>query len=225
MSAQWKSVAQSKSSAWWAACILIAFIAISQSAAAARPTTSARTSDVAATCRAQGTATRLEVHCPSATMADLLAVLGKATGLRSEYPREFANAPVSITRRRASLLQVLENALSGFNFATWADQSSPSVTWVRIVDMRRTVDGAQPPRPHVDAAKPAPVAGVPEAEPAAVAPAASLPPSDTEEEMAQARESFARSVTPAAPLAVPTPDMASGMLPEATSPVLMKPSS
>jgi hypothetical protein len=79
-------------------------------------------------------------------MAELLAALQQATGLRSEYPPELARARVSITLRRASLSEVLDHALSAFNFAVWTDhQGARSVTWLKIVDMRRTVEYAEQP--------------------------------------------------------------------------------
>ena len=83
-------------------------------------------------CRVHSSAASLEVRCPEASIADLLATLGTSVGLRSEYPLELASTRVSVNLTHASLLEVLESALSAFNFAVWIDQESPSTTWLRI---------------------------------------------------------------------------------------------
>jgi len=115
-------------------------VALASVTAAPAPAAAGKRAGDAAVCKAQGNSARLDVRCPTATVAELLAALQHATGLRSEYPPELARARVSITLRRASLVEVLEHALSAFNFAVWTDhQGTPSVTWVKIVDARRTV--------------------------------------------------------------------------------------
>ncbi len=122
--------------------------------AAAAPTAAAQRAVGPVVCAAQSTAAGLDVHCPSATVAQLLSALQQATGLRSEYPQELAPARVSVTLRRSSLVEVLENALSAFNFAVWMDQSSPSVTWVKILDMRHSVEHTDQPRAHPQTSSP-----------------------------------------------------------------------
>jgi hypothetical protein len=180
--------------------------------AAAAPTAVAQRTGKAVGCTAQSTAAGLEVHCPSATVGDFLYVLQQATGLRSEYPQELAPTRVSVIVHRSSLVEVLENALSAFNFALWSDQSSPSVTWVKILEVRGTVerpDYSQPyhqtqPSPELE-----PASTLSELRPGSTA---SLPASDNEAQMAEVRESFARSVTSANEIEP---------IPIVTSPVIM----
>jgi hypothetical protein len=213
-------------------------ISLASMMAVAAPTAAAKQAGRAVVCTAQGTSAGLEVHCPTATVAELLAALQQATGLRSEYPQELARARVSVTLKRGSLLEVLERALPAFNFAVWTDdKGSSSVTWLRIVEMRRTVERAeQAPafqeaemRRTVERAEQAPAVQEaamppPEVAPAsAVAPAstAALHPTSNKVEMARVRESFARNITMGSPLAAPPVSTASMMPPVSTSPVLM----
>jgi hypothetical protein len=202
---------------------LLPAMAISLAAmmAVAAPTAAAKQAGRTVVCKAQGTAAGLEVHCPTATVAELLAALQQATGLRSEYPQELARSPVSVTLKRGSLLEVLERALPAFNFAVWTDDDgSPSVTWLRIVEMRRTVAHAEQAPSFLEAAMPAPEVVAPAS--SAVSPStAALRPSRNEAEMARVRESFARSVTLKTPLDAPSVNTASVMPPVSTSPVLM----
>jgi hypothetical protein len=220
---------------------LLAGMAISLASmmAVAAPTAAAKQAGRAVVCTAQGTSAGLEVHCPTATVAELLAALQQATGLRSEYPQELGRARVSVTLKRGSLLEVLERALPAFNFAVWTDdKGSPSVTWLRIVEMRRTVERAeqapafQEPemRRTVERAERAPAVQEAAMPPPEVAPAsavappstAALHPTSNKGEMARVRESFARSVTlGSSPLEAPPVSTASMMPPVSTSPVLM----
>ena len=124
---------------------LVAGIVVSLASmlAVAAPTAAAKQAGGPVVCKAQSTTAGLDVHCPTATVAELFAALQHATGLRSEYPKELGQGHVSVTRRRAPLLEVLESALSGYNFAVWTDQQSPSVTWVSIVELRRTIEDTE----------------------------------------------------------------------------------
>jgi len=95
-------------------------------------------------CRARGSVLRVDVDCPTATVAELLAALRAATGLQSEYPAELGSAVVSVLRRNAPLFDVLDGALSGFNFAVSTDPEAPSIQRVHILDIRGgRPDGAQ----------------------------------------------------------------------------------
>ena len=172
--------------------------------AAAAPAAAAQRARATAVCTAQSTAAGLDVHCPSATVAELMSALQQATGLRSEYPQELAPARVSVTLRRPSLLAVLESALSAFNFAVWMDQNSPSVTWVKILERGRAVEHAELPQAYQQESN-----LPPEEAPAATA---TLPPSRNEAQMAEARERFANSVTS-------TPEVEP--IPVVTSPAIM----
>jgi hypothetical protein len=164
-------------------------------------------------------------------VAELLSVLQQATGLRSEYPPELAPARVSVMLKRPSLVEVLESALSAFNFAVWTDQDSSSVTWVKILDMRSTVEHTEQPRaypktktsrpstavaPGLTASEAAPSAvashPVPDSEAAAPSAVASFPLPDSEAQMAEVREDFARSITSTNELEP---------IPVVTSPVMM----
>jgi hypothetical protein len=179
---------------WRRAVVGIAVALASMTTTAAGPTGAAERAGDAAVCKARGSPARLEVRCPATTVAEFLAALRQATGLRSEYPPEFARARVSITLRRASLSEVLEHALSGFNFAVWTDdQRSPSVTWLKIVDERRTVEHAERPPAHQEAVPSADVVTPSATAPYAseVAPtSATLPPPS---EMAPASAAVPRS--------------------------------
>jgi len=95
-------------------------------------------------CRARGSVLRVDVDCPTATVAELLAALRAATGLQSEYPAELGSAVVSVLRRNAPLFDVLDGALSGFNFAVSTDPEAPDIVRVHILDIRGgRPDGAQ----------------------------------------------------------------------------------
>jgi len=215
------------------------------------PTADAKQIGQTVACKARGTSARLEVRCPTATVAELLVALQQATGLRSEYPSDLARTRVSITTVRASLPEVLDRALSGFNYAIWTDgQGSSSVTWLKIVDVRRTVESAgqtSEPQgiamPAADAvlasrvtSSPAEVFPAPEGtttaapSPPDVALASApvtrslrgLSPPSNSASMKQELEKFARSVTPTNnPLEPPPIDPASRMPPVSTSPVIM----
>jgi len=179
-------------------------------------------------CKVSSSATNLlEVRCPAASVADLLNILEKSTGLRSEYPRELASARVSVNLPRASLLEVLESALSAFNFAVWIDQESPSAIWLRIVDLRGAIarplrqvtyeqTGQSSPRASPTAIE-RPLQQVtyeqtgqssPSASPT---PSTSLTPENNEADMAWERERFAHNITTTYPLE-PGPVQESGML-------------
>jgi hypothetical protein len=121
-----------------AALALFALLAVSAAAEAAAPP--GKHADRRTQCTARGNAARLEVRCPGAPLADLLGALHRVTGLRSTYPGELAGARVSVTAKNASLADVLKSALAGFNFATWVDERSPSVTQLSIVGTRRGAD-------------------------------------------------------------------------------------
>jgi len=153
------------------------------------PAAAGKRADTTARCVARSTASGLHVRCPNGTVAELLAALRQATGLRSEYPRELGAAHVSVNTRGASLQQVVGSALAAFNFAVWKDQAAPSVTWLRIVGPRQAVAGAQEAgATYQDTAAYPEVTG-----PSDVA----LVPSTDEAEMARVREDFARSIKPA----------------------------
>jgi hypothetical protein len=92
-----------------------------------------------ASCVVQKGAKGLDVRCPNASVAQLLSAFKKATGLRSEYPDQLASARVSVMLRRVQLHDALRNAFAAFNIAIWEDQSSPSVTWLKLVGVRTTV--------------------------------------------------------------------------------------
>jgi hypothetical protein len=95
-------------------------------------------------CRARGSVLRVDVDCPAATVAELLAALRAATGLQSEYPAELGSAAVSVLRRNAPQFDVLDGALSGFNFAVSTDPEAPNIQRVHILDIRGgRPDGAQ----------------------------------------------------------------------------------
>ena len=87
-------------------------------------------------CSARGSIAGVELDCPAATLAALLAALHAATGLQSEYPVELGSARVSVLRRRAPLFDVLDNALAGFNFVVSTDAEPPHLARVNIVGMR-----------------------------------------------------------------------------------------
>ena len=176
-------------------------MAVASITAAPAPAVAAKRTGDAAVCKAQGSSVRLDVRCPSATVAELLAALQQATGLRSEYPPELARARVSITLRRASLVEVLEHALSAFNFAVWTDhQGAPSVTWVKIVDARRTVAHLeQPGAAMLSADVLSTSAGVPAPSDATPSSAAAPPPSEMAPTSAASRSSEAAPTSTAAP--------------------------
>lgn len=77
--------------------VVLASVMSTASAEAAKQTVGATA------CTANHTAAGLEVHCPDATVAELLAALGQAAGLRCEFPQELASVRVSVTIQGASL--------------------------------------------------------------------------------------------------------------------------
>src|SRR5262245_56267145 len=99
----------------------------------------------APTCSAQAAGSRVQVSCPSATVAEFLGVMERATGLRSEYPKEFASARVSVSSQAASLLDVLGSALAGFNFVVWVEPDQTDGARLSIVDRRGSRPAADSP--------------------------------------------------------------------------------
>jgi hypothetical protein len=95
-----------------------------------------------ARCAAKGSVTRLEVRCPTASLTELLGALRSATGLRSEHGPQLGGSPVSVTLIGGSLLQVLETALSAFNFVFWIDDGALGVPRLSI-SARDVVDPAK----------------------------------------------------------------------------------
>jgi hypothetical protein len=85
----------------------------------------------------------LSVNCPDTTVAKLLEVFRRTTGLRAEYPDQLASARISVTLRSVQLHDALRSAFAAFNIAIWEDQSSPSVTWLKLVGVRSGVNGVQ----------------------------------------------------------------------------------
>jgi hypothetical protein len=154
-----------------------------------------------AACIVQAGAKGLNVRCPNASVAQLLAAFRHATGLRSECPEQLAGERVSVTLRRVQLHDALRSAFSAFNIAIWEDQSSPSVTWLRLVGLRRPSDGVQQARTEHQPAISYPEA-VPVAETIPTQTASLFPPQDPGE-MARVREAFASSISPGIPLAPP----------------------
>jgi len=177
----------------------------------------------AAACTVRGTVSRLSVECPTASVMDLLAALQKATGLRSEYPPDVTSRRVSVSLPHASLLEVLETALSAFNFAVWIDRDSPSVTWLRIVDLRGAGERPEQQRTYEQMAQ-SPAESAPASERTAQSPEgseqpaapASVVPQNNEADMAWEREKFARTVTTTYPLEPTTVEGDSGLQPVIT---------
>lgn len=157
----------------------------------------------ASSCVVQSGSKGLDVRCPNASVAQLLAAFKRATGLRSEYPDQLAATRVSVTLRRVQLHDALRSALTAFNIAIWEDQNSPSVTWVRLVGLRRPSDGVQQARTEEQATA---VSSYPEATPIAETipvQTASLFPQPDLAEMTKVRQAFANSVTLGSPLVPP----------------------
>jgi len=152
-------------------------------------------------CIVQSGTKGLNVRCPSASVAQLLAAFRHATGLRSECPEQLAGERVSVTLRRVELHEALRSAFAAFNIAIWEDQSSPSVTWLRLVGLRRPSDGGQQARTEQQPPISYPEA-VPVAETIPTQTASLFPPQDPVE-MARIREIFANSISPGIPLAPP----------------------
>lgn len=121
-------------------------VSVASLATAATPTSAAKdVSNQAIVCKARGTAARLEMRCPTATVAELLDALRKATGLQSEYVPELATTRVSVPSWRGPLLELLESALSAFNFVIWTNEGAPSGIAVSIVGTRGAIDTKQHP--------------------------------------------------------------------------------
>jgi len=192
-------------------------------ASAAEPTVVLGNAGRKNNCDARGSAMSLEVRCPTTTVADLLGLLQRTAGLRSEYPKELASTRVSVNLSRASLLEVLESALSAFNFAVWIDHDSPSVTWLRIVDMRGAGERPDQPRAYEQTARsslnsepvaPSGGAEIPTSSPGAEpTSSAVLVPVSNEADMAWEREKFARTITTTYPLEPGPADAGGGMQP------------
>jgi hypothetical protein len=134
---------------------IVAAVALLTASAGAEAAAANKQGDRRAQCAVRGSAARLDVRCPAVPLADLLGALHRATGLRSTYPSELAGARVSVTTRSAALADVLKSALAEFNFATWVDESSPNITQLSIVGLRRAVDGVEPSLAPEPAASPA----------------------------------------------------------------------
>jgi hypothetical protein len=172
--------------------VAMAVALASATAMAVEPKRSAKTGT---RCTAKHSAPVVEVSCPKGTLAELLATLHKATGLRAQYPQELSATPVSVRLRSRSLREAVQAALPGFNFALWEERGSPPVTKLMIVGIRGPVDGPRQPGAFGESATSwdgPPADSLPALLPS---PAAALMPMDDEAAMARVRESFARSVT------------------------------
>jgi hypothetical protein len=187
----------------------------------------------APTCVAHTVGSKLEVVCPTTTLARFLAVLQQASGLKSEYPRELGSARVSVPRQTAPLLEILESALSAFNFAAWVDQRASSSIRVRIVDMRgsgadngaqsvdlSTVQALDPSRGEIEETTSGPAGEIQETTsgpaddgPLTSSGPAAIPQNDLWEQ-ARERERFADSIVDALPLEPVPADPASALVPE-----------
>jgi hypothetical protein len=180
--------------------IVLALVSIV--AAAEAPRTGKAGTGEASSCVVRSGPKGLDVRCPNASVAQLLAAFKRATGLRSEYPDQLAATRVSVSLRRVQLHDALRSALTAFNIAIWEDQNSPSVTWVRLVGLRRPSDGVQQARTEEQPT----VSSYPEAAPIAETipvQTASLFPQPDLAEMAKVRQAFANSVTLGSPLVPP----------------------
>ena len=196
--------------------LLIGLIALFVSSTTiAEPIVSDRVAGRTDSCDVRSSVPALEVRCPTASVADLLAILHRSTGLRSEYPQELASTRVSVNLSRASLLQVLESAFSAFNFAVWIDQDAPSITWLRIVDLRGGLERPQQQKTYEQMEHSYPAASSTSSTPSTLSTpstsSGSLVPENNEADMAWERERFSYSVTTTYPLE-PGPVQESGML-------------
>jgi hypothetical protein len=203
-------------------------LALLSMVAVTSPSVAARQSVSTSACKAHIVDARIEgdpgieVVCPNATVAEFFAALHEATGLVSEYPDEFASARVSVSRRAVPLLEVLENALSAFNFAVWRDHQAASRVRVTIVDLKTSSGTDRKDRPNVPVSaqseEPSRESAVehgsspPRDDSAAVMPTAA--PLNDAWEQERVRETFADSVELAMPLEPQPADPGSGLVPE-----------
>jgi hypothetical protein len=124
--------------------LIAAVLSLAALGAVAAPRHAATSKGSGTPCVVRGTPAQLDVHCPSATLSQLLAAIRQATGLKGDYPDQVASARVSVVLPRSTLTQVLETALAEFNFAVWRDEHSPYATHVSILGMRRATDRQEP---------------------------------------------------------------------------------
>jgi hypothetical protein len=188
------------------AMIAVAITLASTMAQAASPGTAKQQAREAA-CVVHSGPKGLDVRCPNASVAELLLAFRQAVGLRAEYPDQFAAARVSVVLRRVQLQEALRNAFAEFNFATWEDPKS--VPWVKLVGLRRTVEGSQQQAHAYQEPAITYPEGVSSVSHAATTPTtmASVLPQQDLAEMARVREGFANSViTPAVPPVMPAQD-------------------
>lgn len=201
--------------------------------------------DRKAVCAVRGTLERLRVDCRKASVAELLKALHKSVGLKSEYPRDLAAAPVSVPLRHGTLHEVLGRALASFNFAVWTDQSLPPTTWVKIVGRRQSLDDGSQPLGHGSVVPATEVSGgsaaggmtataeaalLPEETGASRPPEmtyseipakpSSLFPQQDEAEMARQRANFSQAIARTAPLKPPRADPGKVLWPSRTPPQL-----
>jgi hypothetical protein len=163
-------------------------------------------------CSARSGHARLEIDCPSATLAEFLTALQNATRLRSEYPRELAATRISITRRNASLLEVLEGALAAFNFAVWLEHDPRSPATVYVVHLRGSAAATDQPRQE-RASDEAPMPA--DATDESLEPSYPLAvPLTDDHEMARANEDFASTIEDADPLEPPSAADSSVLVPD-----------
>lgn len=177
----------------------------------------------APTCLARTVGSAIEVMCPTATVAEFLAVLQQTTGLKSEYPRELGSARVSVRHQTIPLLELLESALSAFNFAVWLDPGASSTVRMRIVDRRGSGPDqrAQSVGPSTaQALEPSPIeigestTGL-DADGSFASSSAAPTPQNDFSEQAQERERFADSIVDALPLEAVGADPAASLVPSA----------
>jgi hypothetical protein len=95
-------------------------------------------------CRVQGNAEVMRVDCVRSTVGRLLKALNAATGLRSEYPNEFRDLPVSLAMRNTSLHEVLTAGLASFNFALWLDPEGHGTQRLLLVSTRHLAPDGGP---------------------------------------------------------------------------------
>ena len=184
-------------------------------------------------CSARSSVLGVDVDCPAATVAELLAALRAATGLQSEYPAELGSARVSVLHRNAPLLDVLDGALSGFNFAVSTDPEAPYIARVHVLGIRGGLaDRAQTAPPvgtqihtvaeDVAGARASNSAASPEADAASSRPPPGIRgsgphPANDEFEQQRVREEFEDSVVEGTPHPPPASEPASVMVPADSS--------
>jgi hypothetical protein len=91
-------------------------------------------------CFANASLEGLAVACPRGTLAELVAALHKATGLNVQYPPELGVTPVSVTLSGRSLREILQSALSAFDFVTWVVRGPPDITNLILIGVRGAAD-------------------------------------------------------------------------------------